>query len=337
MKFKALQVIERSGGKFERIIAERHIDELPQGDILIRVNYSALNYKDALSASGNKGITKKFPHTPGIDAAGIVEISRNAAIACGDEVLVTGYDLGMNTDGGFGQFIRVPANWVIPKPDGYTLRECMILGTAGFTAATALHKMERLGLTPAQGPVVVTGATGGVGSLAVAILHKAGYEVIAISGKENAAQFLKPLGAAQVEKRAFVLDNSGKALLKPRWAGAIDTVGGTTLQTLLKACQLEGVVASTGLVGSPLFEGTVYPFILNGVSLVGVGSAEMSHKAKLEIWQALSGKWNIQQKLAIIAREVDLESVNNTYIDQILQGKTMGRILVNLNVTAAVV
>lgn len=331
MSFKALWVTETKTGSFERTIADRAIDDLPTGEVLIRVQYSSLNYKDALSATGNKGITRQFPHTPGIDAAGKVEISRNPQFAVGDEVLITGYDLGMNTCGGFGQYIRVPASWVVKKPENYTLKECMIIGTAGFTAAIAAYKMELMKLQPGAGPIVVTGATGGVGSMAISILSKAGYEVIAISGKANAHEYVTHLGASSLEDRSFVLDTSKKALLKPRWAGAVDTVGGDTLATLLKGCQPEGCVVSTGLVSSPKLETTVYPFILNGINLLGVGSAETPMATRLIIWERLSTDWNIKDKLPAIAKEINLEELNTTYIDNILQGRVMGRIVVNLN------
>ncbi|THU32489.1 acryloyl-CoA reductase [Niastella caeni] len=331
MPFKALWITETQTGTFERNIVDRKIDDLPNGEVVIRVHYSSLNYKDALSATGNKGITRQFPHTPGIDAAGVVEISRNELFAAGDEVLVTGYDLGMNTCGGFGQYIRVPANWVVKKPDNYTLKECMIIGTAGFTAACAAYKMELMKLEPGAGPIVVTGATGGVGSMAISILSKAGYEVIAVSGKSNAQEYVQHLGATQIEARSFVNDTSNKALLKPKWAGAVDTVGGNTLATLLKGCQPEGCVVSTGLVSSPKLDTTVYPFILNGVNLLGVGSAETPMAVRLIIWEKLSTEWNIKDKLPVIAKEVTLDELNATYIDSILQGKVMGRIVVNLN------
>jgi acrylyl-CoA reductase (NADPH) len=330
MPFKALRITETTEGKFDRTIVERVIDDLPQGEVVIRVLYSALNYKDALSATGNKGITRKYPHTPGIDAAGIVEISRNAQFASGDEVIVSGNDLGMNTCGGFGEFIRVPAAWVIRKPDGFTLRECMIIGTAGLTAAIGLHKMELLGQHPDQGPVVVTGSTGGVGSIAVALLAKAGYEVIAVTGKTHAQEYLQHLGAHRIESRDFVNDTTGKALLRTEWSGAIDTVGGNTLLTLLKACKPEGSVVSTGLVSSPKLDATVYPFILNGVNLLGVGSAETPRMTKLLIWSKLADIWNIKDKLNAIVKEVTLDELNLTYIDSILQGKIMGRILVKI-------
>jgi putative YhdH/YhfP family quinone oxidoreductase len=331
MPFKALWVTESKSGTFERNIVDRYIDDLPQGEIVIRVHYSSLNYKDALSATGNKGITRQFPHTPGIDAAGVVEISRNEQLAVGDEVLVTGYDLGMNTSGGYGQYIRVPASWVVKKPENYTLKECMIIGTAGFTAASAAYKMELLKLQPDAGPIVVTGATGGVGSMAISILTKAGYEVIAVSGKSNALEYVQYLGAARLENRDYVNDTSQKALLKPKWAGAIDTVGGNTLATLLKGCQPEGCVVSTGLVSSPKLDTTVYPFILNGINLLGVGSAETPMAVRLVIWEKLANEWNIKDKLSAIAKEVTLDELNTTYFDSILQGKVMGRIVVNLN------
>jgi acrylyl-CoA reductase (NADPH) len=330
MPFKALWVTEKNGGKFERNIIERSVDDLPPGDVLIAVHYSSLNYKDALSATGNKGITRKFPHTPGIDAAGVVELSRSDKFAVGDEVLVTGYDLGMNTAGGFGQFIRVPAEWVVMKPQAYTLKECMIIGTAGFTAAMGLYKMQLLEQTPEKGPIVVTGSTGGVGSLAVALLSKAGFEVVAVTGKPNAWEYLQHLGAARMEGRDYVNDQSGKALIKSQWAGAIDTVGGNTLVTLLKGCKGDGCVVCTGLVSSPKLDATVYPFILNGVNLLGIGSAETPMTTRLAIWERLSDAWNIKDKLHAIAKEVTLEELNSTYIDQILQGKIMGRVVVNL-------
>jgi len=330
MPFKALWVTENKDGSFERTIVERNIDDLPAGEVVIHVHYSSLNYKDALSATGNKGITRNFPHTPGIDAAGVVEISRNEQFAVGDEVIVTGYDLGMNTCGGYGQYIRVPAAWVVKKPEPLSLKECMIIGTAGFTAGVAAWKIQLMQLSPEAGPIVVTGATGGVGSMAISILSKAGYEVIAVSGKSNAWEYLQHLGAARLEDRSFVNDESNKALIKSKWAGAVDTVGGNTLATLLKACKPEGCVVSTGLVASPKLDTTVYPFILNGVNLLGVGSAETPMPVRLAIWEKLSHDWNIKDKFSAIAKEVTLEELNNSYINTILEGKIMGRIVVNL-------
>lgn len=328
--YKALVITESPKGVFHRDIQQLQRDQLPPGEVLVRVLYSSLNYKDALSATGNKGITRNFPHTPGIDAAGIVLHSDHPAFASGEEVVVTGYDLGMNTPGGFGQLIRVPAHWLIKKPEGFTLKDCMVIGTAGITAGLALHKMELLGLNPVQGPIVVTGSTGGVGSIATALLHHAGYTVIAVSGKAEAGPYLKGLGAARVEKREWVDDQSGKVLIRPSWAGAVDTVGGNTLATLLKGCRSEGVIACTGLVGSPLLHTTVYPFILNGVSLTGIGSAETPLNLKKTIWEKFSGMWNIRDLFPQIAREVTLEELSSQYIPRILQGAVTGRVVVNL-------
>jgi putative YhdH/YhfP family quinone oxidoreductase len=236
----------------------------------------------------------------------------------------------MNTDGGFGQYIRIPAHWALHKPDGFTLFDCMAIGTAGITAGLALHKMECLGFSPSQGYVAVTGASGGVGSLAVALLSKAGYTVLAISGKEDVWTYLQSLGAHCMERRNWVDDPSGKALLKPQWAGAIDTVGGNTLSTLLKGCKPEGVVACTGLVGSAQLSTTVYPFILNGVSLVGIGSAETPLTLKKKIWEKLGTVWDIRDKLHIISRETQLEELHDHYIPAILKGGIRGRVVVSL-------
>lgn len=330
MPFKALRITESPEGKFERSIVSMDMEQLPPGELLIRVLYSSLNYKDALSATGNKGITKKYPHTPGIDAAGVVELSRNEAFAVHDEVIVSGHDLGMNTSGGYAEFIRVPAAWAIQKPAEFSFAEAMTIGTAGITAACALYKMELLGQKPSDGAIVVTGSTGGVGSMAVSILSKAGYEVTAVTGKENAKEYLTHLGATKIADRAYANDLSGKRMLKQQWAGAIDTVGGNTLSTLLKACRNEGSVVSTGLVGSPEWNATVYPFVLNGVNLLGIGSAETSMAIKQTLWQKLANQWNVKDKLAAIAKEISLEELNNTYIDSILEGKVMGRIVVKI-------
>lgn len=331
MTFRALWVSEKDDGKFERTVITRNIGDLPDGDVLIRVHYSSLNYKDAMSATGNRGITKNYPHTPGIDAAGIVEISRSELFATGDKVIVTGHDLGMNTSGGFAEYIRVPASWVVPLPESYTLSEAMVIGTAGFTAGLALLKMEMLGMKPDEEfPVVVTGATGGVGSMAVAILCKAGYNVTAVTGKSDVTEYLEYLGAKEIKTRDFVNDTSDKKLLKPRWKGAIDTVGGSTLATLLKGCCNEGSVASTGLVSSADLNITVYPFILNGVNLIGVGSAQTTGEHRKKVWEKLNNEWLIQDKLKSIGKMISLDDLKSNYIETILNGKMVGRTVVSL-------
>jgi len=330
MQFKALLITETPEGKFERSIVNRNIDDLPQGDVLIRVHYSALNYKDGLSATGHKGITRKFPHTPGIEAAGIVEKSSSSKLPEGSEVFLTGYDLGMNTSGAFADYIRVPEDWVMPKPAGISCKDIMTIGTAGFTAAYALYKMEAMGQTPDYGPIVVTGATGGVGSLSVAILAKAGYEVIAVTGKKEATDYLKFLGASRVEPREFLNDTLGKPLQRAAWAGAIDTVSGTMLTTLLKRCRRDGNIVATGLLSSVHFSTTIYPFILNGVNLLGIGAGQTPMNLRLKLWNKLVNEWNICHKLPAIAQEITLEELKDTYIDAILSGKTKGRVVVRL-------
>jgi putative YhdH/YhfP family quinone oxidoreductase len=328
-QFKALRIHEEEN-TFRRAIETRDTNDLPEGDVLVRVHYAGLNYKDALSATGNKGVTRKYPHTPGVDTSGIVEVSSDARFVPGQKVIVTSYDLGMNTDGGFAEYIRVPADWVVPLPDALTLKQSMVLGTGGYTAALALYKMEQSGQKPEMGKICVTGATGGVGSMAVAILAKAGYEVIASTGKKEAHEYLVQLGATDIVDRAEVDDESGRPLLRPKWAGAIDTVGGNTLATLLKACGRNGSVATCGLVASPKLPTSVFPFILNGVNLLGVDSAETPREIRLDIWNRLATSWNINEHLDAATTDATLEELKDVYLDMILAGKTKGRVVVSL-------
>lgn len=326
MKFKAYRSFELEDGTFESKIVERDITELPEGDVLIKVAYAGLNFKDALSASGHKGITRQFPHTPGVDAAGYVAHSTDSKFKEGDAVLVTGYDLGMNTDGGFGQYIRVPAAWVVPLPKQLSLKEAMILGTAGFTASLALWKMEKAGQHPDMGEIVVTGASGGVGSMAISIFSTAGYQVVASSGKREEEDYLKALGAVRREDRSYTHDDSGRLLLKTKWAGAVDTVGGETLSTLMKACGKNGSIAVCGLVASHELHTTVYPFLLNGVNLIGVESAETPMEVRLQLWQKLEDQWK-PKNLSAIGTFIRLEELSD-HMALILQGKTRGRVVV---------
>ena len=324
--FLAMVVEEREDGQFVRAVRERRVSDLPAGEVLIRVGWSSLNYKDALSASGNKGVTRTYPHTPGIDAAGIVEESQSGEFKPGDRVLVTSYDLGMNTSGGFSQYIRVPAAWVVPLPDGLELRASMILGTAGLTAAMSIAALSER-LAPSRGDILVTGASGGVGSLAVAILAKLGYAVTAVSGKEEAREFLAGLGAKAVISRAEASDSSGRPLLKPRWAGVIDTVGGEILSTAVKSTGLQGIVTCCGNVASPDLHLTVFPFILRGVSLIGIDSQNFPMETRRALWQKLAGEWRPAQ-LDILGREVPLSGLD-AEIALILQGGQQGRVIVN--------
>lgn len=326
MEFQAYRIIENENGDFERKIVTRDTSELPEGEVLIKVAYAGLNYKDALSASGHKGITREYPHTPGVDASGLIAESEDSRFEVGDEVLVTGYDLGMNTDGGFGQYIRVPADWVVPLPENLSLKESMILGTAGFTAALALWKMEKAGQEPSMGEIVVTGATGGVGSMAVSIFSTAGYEVVASSGKTDQEEYLKQLGAIRREDRSYTNDESGRPLLRTQWAGALDTVGGNTLATLMKACGKNGSIAVCGLVSSHELNTTVYPFLLNGVNLIGVESAETPMKIRKMLWDRLQSDWK-PKHLEEVSNVVSLDQLDEQ-IQLILKGKTRGRVVI---------
>jgi putative YhdH/YhfP family quinone oxidoreductase len=326
--YRAL-VVRENHGEVEGKIEEVTLDFLPDNEVLIKVAYAGLNYKDALSYSGHRGVTRHYPHTPGVDAAGTVVKSSNGRFQIGAKVIVTSYDLGMNTKGGFAEYISVPAEWVVPLPDSLSLKEAMIMGTAAFTAALALHKMEQNGQSPDLGEVVVTGASGGVGSMAVAILARRGYRVIASSGKQEYYDWLKQLGAKRCVNREEVNDDSGKPLLAYKWAGAIDTVGGNTLATLLKACARNGNVATCGLVASPELNTTVYPFILNGVNLLGVESAETPMPLRIKLWELLSGVYK-PNNLDEMGKLVSLEEIP-MYMEDILEGETVGRIVADMS------
>ncbi|AEI15521.1 quinone oxidoreductase, YhdH/YhfP family [Flexistipes sinusarabici DSM 4947] len=326
-KFKAM-VISKQGDKFIREIKEKSVEELPEGDVLIKVHYSSLNFKDALSAIGNKGVTRNFPHTPGIDAAGIVQNSKDSTFKEGDEVLVTGFDLGMETDGGFGQFIRVPAEWVVKLPEGLSLRESMIFGTAGFTAGLSVFALAENNTTPEDGEVLVTGSTGGVGSMAIAILSQAGYDLVAVTGKKEKEDFLKELGAIRVISREEADDQSGKPMLKGVWGGAVDTVGGNILATAIKSTKYSGTVTTCGLTQSTEFTSSVFPFILRGVKLIGIDSVQLPMDRRLPVWDKLANEWK-PDSLETLTNEIGLEEVSDN-IDLILKGKLTGRTLINL-------
>ncbi len=327
--FKALVVSETGDGGYQRAIRDRAVSELPEGEVLIRVRYSSLNYKDALSASGNRGVTRRYPHTPGIDAAGEVAASTSDRFRTGDAVLCCCYDLGMNRPGGFGQYIRVPAAWVMGCPPGLTLRQAMMYGTGGFTAALSVDRLMAYGVSPRDGKVLVTGATGGVGSVSVALLARAGFTVVAASGKVDQAPFLLRLGASEVVGREAVIDQTGRAMLKGNWAGAVDTVGGEVLATALKTTRYGGVVTCCGNVAAAEFTTSVYPFILRGVSLVGIEAAECAMAVRERVWARLAGDWHLDF-LDELVREVGLADLDRE-IDRMLAGRLHGRVLVNLD------
>ena len=321
-EFRAL-LVEKTADSFERSIVERTIADLPDGDVLIDVRFSSLNYKDGMSATGIPGVTRNYPHTPGIDAAGVVIESTDGKFAPGDEVIAIGFDLGMNTAGGFGQRIRVPAGWLVARPDGLTLEESMIIGTAGFTAALCIHKLEHAGMTPAAGPVLVTGATGGVGSVAVMLLSKLGYAVTAVTGKESQHGFLRDLGAAEILSREQAREGSDRPLLKEIWGGAVDTVGGEILWNAVKGLQYGQSLAACGLVDSPQISATVLPFILRHVNLLGIDSVQLPLTQKAEIWQKLAGPWKLDG-LATLKETFTLETISDG-IDRIRAGEMVGR------------
>ena len=328
-KFKALVVSNDSDGKFNSEVGEKTFQDLPEGEVLVRVFYSSLNYKDALSASGHKGITARFPHTPGIDAAGVVESSKDSRFSVGEEVIVTSYDLGMNTSGGFGQYIRVPGDWVLRLPTGLSLRDSMILGTAGLTAAIALDLLLEHGLKPENGAILVTGASGGVGSLGVALLNHCGFEVTALTGKAKARDFLEGLGATGIIDRKDFMELKDRPLMKASFQGVIDTVGGELLSRAIRSTESYGCIACCGLVLSDQIQTSLMPFLLRGVALVGVESGHYPMQERERIWSKLAGEWKIKA-LAKVSREVELEDLPEE-ISKILEGGQIGRVLVRVD------
>ncbi|MDD2737250.1 MAG: YhdH/YhfP family quinone oxidoreductase [Desulfuromonadaceae bacterium] len=326
--FKALVVEKTVDKQFTREIRERAATDLPPGDLVVRVHYSSLNYKDALSATGHPGVTRQFPHTPGIDVAGEVLSCQSGAFAPGEKVIITGYDLGMETDGGWGQLVRIPSEWALRLPEGLSLRESMALGTAGFTAGLSVLKLVHAGVRPENGDILVTGATGGVGSIAVSILAAVGYRVVASTGKAADAEYLTGLGAAEVINRETVAAGADKAVLPERWGGAVDVVGGTTLVAALKSTKYGGTVTCCGLVGSPELALNVYPFILRGVSLIGIDSVQCPREIRAEVWKRLAAEWK-PARLNEVVTEVTLEGIE-PMIQAILKGSLTGRVVVNI-------
>ena len=326
IQYNAL-VVSEIEGKFVQSLQIKNTNDLAFGNVLIRVHYSSINYKDALSASGNKGVTKNYPHTPGIDAAGIIVESESENYHIGDEVIVTGYDLGMNTSGGFGQYIRVPAEWVVKLPNGLSLKEAMIIGTAGFTAGISVLRLTEL-VKPTEGKIVVTGATGGVGSVALSLLSKLGYQTVAVSGKESENPFLKSLGASSIISRTDFQAIDKRPMLSAQYAGGIDTVGGPILENILKTLQPLGAVTTCGSVSSTQLNMTVFPFILRGITLIGISAQNYPSQLRQLLWNKLASEWKPNNLLEIY-KEIGLEDVKST-LDEILEGKLKGRTIVNM-------
>jgi acrylyl-CoA reductase (NADPH) len=323
--FRAFRIFDEDGKTASRF-AELELNDLDAGSIVIRVHYSSINYKDALAATGMGKIIRRFPCVGGIDAAGVVEFSEDARFKAGDEVLVTGYDLGVAHDGGFSEFCRVPAGWVVKLPPGLTLFDAMVLGTAGLTAALAIHRLEQNEITPQSGRVVVTGATGGVGSLAVSMLANRGYHVVAVTGKESEHDYLQTIGATEILPRSAIELSGTRALEKAQWAGALDAVGGTTLAWLLRTMQQNGAIAAFGNAGGADFHSTVFPFILRGVRLIGIDSAATPMSLREMIWQRLATDLR-PPHLAQIAHVTPFSELPEKFA-KFLQGRARGRTVV---------
>lgn len=325
MYFEAYRIEELEEKRYTAKRIRASLSDLPAGEVLVRVQYSSLNYKDVLSWSGNRGITRNYPHTPGVDAAGVVETSEVEGFAHGDEVIVTGFDMGMNTWGGFSQYVRVPAKWVVKKPSGLTLEEAMTLGTAGFTAAQCALLFEQLGKKPDDGPILVTGATGGVGSVAVSLLSHLGYEVVAATRDPANTEFLESIGASSVIPTSEVIDESKRPMLKGRWAGVVETVGGPLLETAIRSTKRRAVVTFCGMIASAELNTSVFPFILRGLRLIGIDSAECPLDQKVALWNKLAGDWK-PAKLAELRVSKDFDDIPDM-IELMKAGDTRGRVV----------
>jgi putative YhdH/YhfP family quinone oxidoreductase len=322
MQYSAYYVEEKDGS-FSSSIAQLELQKPAEGFVQIKVSYSSLNYKDALSASGNKGVTRNYPFVPGIDAAGIITDGNSSQFEDGDEVIVTGYDMGMNTPGGFGEYINVPANWVVKKPINLTAIEAMSIGTAGLTAAASVLKIQKSS-GESNLPVLVSGATGGVGSIGVMLMSKLGFEVSALTGKSSSINFLQSIGANNIILRDEYLEAPSKPMEKPLFSSAIDTVGGNILSRMLPQISPHGVVACCGNVAGIEVNTTVFPFILRGIMLAGIDSAESPIEFKTKIWNKFANEWRLD--LSSVIKVVTKENLQQE-IDLILKGGQQGRVV----------
>ena len=327
--FRALESAKTENGN-QLSIVEKSVDDLPEGDILIKVNFSSLNYKDALSASGAPGVTRNYPHTPGIDAAGVIVETNDNNLKEGDSVIVTGYDLGMDTAGGFGEYIRVPASWVIKLPNSLSERDSMALGTAGLTAGLSIQALDDYNSNNGFNGLstIVTGSTGGVGSIAVMLLSKLDASVTAVTGKDTQKELLQSLGASEIVSREELSELCRTPIGKTIWDFGVDVVSGNILTLLLSSLKPGGAVACSGLVGGPSFESSIFPFILRGNALLGIDSVEIPLEKKLQVWENFASQWKLD--LTPLVKEVNLEGLENE-ISTILSGGQVGRVVVNLS------
>ncbi|MFL6180783.1 MAG: oxidoreductase [Actinomycetes bacterium] len=327
-KFSAL-VVQREGDGVMRQVRQLTFDQLGDGDALVKVSWSGINYKDGLASTPQGKVARIDPIIPGVDLAGEIVEPGESGLAVGTEVIVHGYDLGVAHHGGFSEYARVPSSWIVPLPEGLTARQAMVIGTAGFTAALSVHALEQHGLMPDSGPVLVTGATGGVGSVAVGILAGRGYEVTASSGKADAGGFLRELGAAEVLPREET-SGPGKPLERERWAGAVDCVGGSTLPYILRTLKYGGAVAASGNTGGIALESTVFPFILRSVALIGIDSVQMPLEQRREVWERMATDLRPRGLDRIGTREIALDELPDA-LDAVLAGANTGRTLVHLS------
>ena len=325
--FRAYRIFNEDGKIASRFV-DMTLDQLDPGDVVIRTAYSSVNYKDALAATGAGKIIRRFPCVGGVDAAGVVESSQDARFKPGEAVIVTGYDMGVAHDGGFAEYVRVPADWVVPLPQGLSLSGAMSLGTAGFTAALAIHRLEQNELSSEKGKVIVTGATGGVGSLAIQMLAQLGYHVVALTAKDSEHEYLKALGALEVLPRSEIDLNSARPLESAQWAGALDAVGGATLAWLTRTMQQNGVIASFGNAGGAELHTTVYPFILRGVRLIGIDSAATARPLREKIWQRLAHELRPAQ-LDGVVHTIPFMQLPEAF-QSMLHGQSHGRTIVKI-------
>jgi len=326
-RFKALVV--NNEDDFTVKVKDLTLEDLPEGDVLIKVSYSSINYKDSLATIPNGNIVSTYPFVPGIDLAGIVVSSNDLRFHEGDEVIATSYEIGVSHFGGYSEYAQIPANWIVPLPKGLTIKEAMIIGTAGFTAALSVLRLEENSVSPEKGKILVTGATGGVGSFAVSILSTLGYQVEASTGKESEQEFLKSLGATTIVSREEVFDGKIRALGKQKWAAAVDSVGGEPLASLLSQIQYGGSVAVSGLTAGTKLSTNVFPFILRGINLLGIDSVYCPMETRMKVWDRLATDFKPKNIEKFIQQEVTLQQLPDV-LPTLLKGQAIGRTLVKL-------
>lgn len=328
LEFNAF-VVNKIEDDFSASIQKVTIDDLSAGEVIIKVAYSSVNYKDGLASIPEGKIVRSYPFIPGIDLAGTVVRSNDDRFSEGDQVIVTSYELGVSHTGGYSEYARVPGDWIVPLPEGLSLEEAMVLGTAGFTAALSVHRLEENGLTPDKGSVLVTGATGGVGSIAVAMLAKRGYHVVASTGKESEHDYLKAIGASEVISREGVTGEKYRPLDKQLWAAAVDPVGGKTLSSIVSKLHYNGSVAVSGLTGGTEVPTTVFPFILRGINILGIDSVYCPMETRKNLWQRMATDLKSEALLHTIKQEVTLETLPQA-LSGILKGEARGRTIVKI-------